>query len=164
MIYLTVSNCWAWKGWNKFHSKGAYKNKADNSAIGAEHLMMNVIKLLETWFESLISFNYLYESITRSPGERFSDVFLNWYIRGWVILVFELMDFLNKVVPYVLGDRERNSDIKGFVIFLGYVNFDLWGHDLTSEVKYKFTVQFRNIIRGHIPNAKICVQSEVIKV
>ena len=42
-----------------------------------------------------------------------------------MILVFELMDFLNKVVPYVLGDRERNSDIKGFVIFLGYVNFDL---------------------------------------
>ena len=50
---------------------------ADNPAIGAEHQMMDVIKLLNPGFENFISFTYLDKSITRSRGERFSDMFLN---------------------------------------------------------------------------------------
>ena len=41
-------------------------------------------------------------------------------VKGYcVIIVLELMDFLDQAMPYGLGDRERFRD------FLGYVDFDL---------------------------------------
>ena len=48
---------------------------------------------------------------------------------------------------------------------IGLSNFDLLDHNLTSEVKSKFTGQSRNVMRGHISNfAQICsLEMEVFK-
>ena len=53
MIYLTVSNCWAWKGWNKFHSKGAYTKNGPTAGTVILLLYLMVIGLIKITFCSL---------------------------------------------------------------------------------------------------------------